>query len=479
MTVVVAASAAALAPAASAAERFVPGEALVRYEAGTTPAERAAARDRAAVKLEDVLELPRTQLVSFHGSVGSAVARLERRANVLDAQPNYIYRASAAAPDDTFFGQQWGLGVAPGVDVLPAWDRTRGAGQLIAVVDTGVDLTHPDLLPNLWSGPGGIRGHDFVDDDDDPDDFHYHGTHVAGIAAAVAGNAQGAAGVAPEAQVMALRALNGNGFGSTAGIAQAIVYAAEQGAGIINLSVGGPSGAGDSVLANAIAEAGSADVVVVAAAGNAGEDNDVDPTVPCALPAENLICVAALNQNGTLASYSNRGVTSVDVGAPGSLILSSKTDWSVPIFSEDFEAGLADWTQGPGSSAWADDHPRGGRHRHGGHGQPRRPVRRQRRRPAHEGDPGAPRRGARLPHALRPEVRRGPLGRLLGRRGHGRPRGVGRASAPRPVARIRGDGGLDLDPGRPRRRVPDLRAQLGRRGAGGRGLRGQPARALP
>ncbi len=374
--VLVAATAAALPPAASAAARYVPGEALVRYEPGTTPADRAAARDRADVTLEDVLALPRTQLVSFHGSVGSAVARLERAPDVLDAQPNYSYRASAVAPNDSFFGEQWGLGVGPGVDVLPAWDHTRGAGQVIAVVDTGIDLTHPDLLGNLWVNPGEIaanaldddgngkaddlHGYDFVTSDPDPDDLQYHGTHVAGIAAALAGNTEGAAGVAPEAQLMALRALDGNGFGSTAEIAQAIVYAVEEGAGIINLSIGGPSGVGDSVLANAIAAAGSADAVVVAAAGNAGADNDDDPTVPCALPAPNLICVAALNSNGALAGYSNTGVASVDVGAPGTSILSSKTDWGAPIFSEDFEAGLADWTNAPGSIAWAETTPGAG-----------------------------------------------------------------------------------------------------------------------
>ena len=236
--VLVAAAGAALAPAASAAGRFVPGEALVRYERGTSSAERASVRDRADVTLENVLGLPRTQLVSFRGSVGSAVARLERSPAVLDAQPNYRYRASAADPDDSFFDQQWGLGAAPGVDVLPAWDRTRGAGQVIAVVDSGVDLTHPDLIANLWSNPGEIpanatdddgngkvddvHGYDFVDVHADPDDFHFHGTHVAGIAAAVAGNAEGTAGVAPDARLMSVRALDGDGSGSTADIAEAV-----------------------------------------------------------------------------------------------------------------------------------------------------------------------------------------------------------------------------------------------------------------
>ncbi len=368
--VLVAAAGAALAPAASAAGRFVPGEALVRYERGTSSAERASVRDRADVTLENVLGLPRTQLVSFRGSVGSAVARLERSPAVLDAQPNYRYRASAADPDDSFFDQQWGLGAAPGVDVLPAWDRTRGAGQVIAVVDSGVDLTHPDLIANLWSNPGEIpanatdddgngkvddvHGYDFVDVHADPDDFHFHGTHVAGIAAAVAGNAEGTAGVAPDARLMSVRALDGDGSGSTADIAEAVGYAAEEGAGVINLSLGGPAGGpGDAVFLQAVQAAGAADAVVVVAAGNAGSNNDTDPTVPCTFPAPNLICVAALDPSGALAGYSNFGLTTVDVGAPGSSILSSKTDWAAPFYTEDFEAGLTDWTNFPGTSAWA------------------------------------------------------------------------------------------------------------------------------
>ncbi|HMJ96235.1 MAG TPA: S8 family serine peptidase [Thermoleophilaceae bacterium] len=368
---------AALAPGASAAGRFVPGEALVRYEAGTTPAERAAARERADVTLDDVLALPRTQLVSFDGSVGAAVARLERSPGVLDAQPNYRYRATAAVPDDSFFGEQWGLGAAPGVDVLPAWEHTRGSGQVIAVVDTGVDLTHPDLAGNLWVNPGetagdgldddgngkvdDVHGYDFVDSDSDPDDFHFHGTHVAGIAAAVAGNAEGTAGVAPEAKLMAVRALDGNGFGKTADIAEAVRYAAQEGAGVINLSLAGLAGGpGDTAFLEAVQAAGEADAVVVVAAGNAHSNNDAIPTVPCTFPAANLICVAALDPNGSLASYSNEGLTTVDVGAPGSAILSSKTDWAAPLFSEDFDLGLSGWTSFPDTSPWAEATPGAG-----------------------------------------------------------------------------------------------------------------------
>ena len=220
-------------------QSFIPGEALVRFEPGVVAAERRDARDDAGVAFGESLLLPRVQLVKFRGSVQAAVARLERQPGVADAQPNFRYHALAAAPNDTHFGQLWGLGGTPGVGVLAAWDVTRGAGQIIAVADTGVDLTHPDLVGRLWTGPGGIHGHDFVDDDNDPDDFQSHGTHVSGTAAATANNNTGVAGVAPEAQIMAVRVLDGDGGGGSGDIANGIAFAAENGAGVVNMSLGG------------------------------------------------------------------------------------------------------------------------------------------------------------------------------------------------------------------------------------------------
>ena len=168
-------------------QRYVPGEAIVRFERGAVAAERREARDDAGVSFEESVRLPRTQVVSFDGSVRGAIARLEGQPEVADAQPNFRYHALAPVPDDTHFPTLWGLsGLPVSVDVLPAWDRSRGAGQVIAIIDTGVDLTHPDLAGNLWTGPGGIHGMDFVDGDTDPDDFNLHGTHVAGTAAAMA-----------------------------------------------------------------------------------------------------------------------------------------------------------------------------------------------------------------------------------------------------------------------------------------------------
>ena len=332
-------------------QRFVPGEALVRYERGIQAPERRELRSTASVGFESSVSVPRTQLVSFEGPVAAAIDRLEDQPGVADAQPNYVYHALAAAPNDTQFGHLWGLGATPGAAVLPAWDRSRGSGQVIAIVDTGVDLTHPDLAGNLWTGPGGIHGHDFVDGDDTPDDFNMHGTHVAGIAAAIAENGQGVAGVAPQAQIMAVRVLDGDGEGTTESIANGISFAAGGGAGVINLSLGGPPEAADAAMGAAISQAEQAGAVVVAAAGNDSSNNDLVPTSPCTLSNPNLICVAAVTRTGTRAAYSNFGPSSVDLGAAGGDgsglgdqdILSTKPAWT-PVFSEDFEGGLGDWT---------------------------------------------------------------------------------------------------------------------------------------
>ena len=344
-------------------ERYVPGEAIVRFERGVAAPERRDARGDAGVGFQESLPLAQTQVVRFDGPVRAAIARLQGQPEVADAQPNYRYHALAPAPNDEHFTQLWGLGPTPGVDVLPAWDRSRGAGQVIAIIDTGVDLTHPDLAPHLWTGPGGIHGADFVDLNTPPDDFNMHGTHVAGTAAAIAGNGTGVAGVAPEAQIMAVRVLDADGEGDSSQIVQGIQFAAANGATVINMSLGGPPEAGDTAMANAISQAEQANVVVVVAAGNGdedgiGDDNDLFPTTPCTFGNANLVCVAAVTRSGSRSSFSNFGRTTVDLGAPGGNgtgtpsgdIVSAKPAWAT-LFSEDFEGAF------PG--AWMPSHTSG------------------------------------------------------------------------------------------------------------------------
>jgi thermitase len=330
-------------------DAYVSGEAIVRFERGASRAERREARRAAGVSFEDQLLVARAELVDVDGAVKEAVRRLERQPEVAYAQPNFRYEALAVeAPNDSFFAQLWGLSdpalPKPGISALEAWEETEGSGQTIAVVDTGVDLTHPDIAPNLWDNPApdpvdeDLHGYDFVDDDGDPDDFQFHGTHVAGTAAAVAGNATGIAGVAPNAEIMAVRVLDGNGSGTSADIGAGIAYAAENGADVINLSLGGP-GATDKAMSDAVDVAADNDAVVVVAAGNESSNNETTPTVPCVLPQANLICVAAINESGALAGFSNWGANSVDLAAPGAQILSTKVDYGPPILSDGFELG--------------------------------------------------------------------------------------------------------------------------------------------
>ena len=146
-------------------QRYVANQAIVRFEPGTSAAERRVTRKRADVQFERSLDLPRAQVVEVDGSVDAAIRRLERQGDVEYAQPNYRYHALTA---DTFLSELWGLTDPappdPGVNALSAWNTTRALGQVIAVVDTGVDLTHPDLIANLWSNPSEVPGNGIDED---------------------------------------------------------------------------------------------------------------------------------------------------------------------------------------------------------------------------------------------------------------------------------------------------------------------------
>ncbi len=215
-----------------------------------------------------------------------------------------------ATPSDPLLGEQWAIPAA-GVDA--AWSVTGGAGVTVAVVDTGVDLTHPDLVDNL------VAGWDAVDDDADPQDLNGHGTHVAGIVAAAA-NDIGTAGVAPQASIMPVRVLDADGAGSDDDIAEGIVWAVDNGGDVINLSLGQAGLMGrlskGGPINRAIRYATDAGVIVVAASGNEGEAGQqyrvgVDALV-----------VNASGPDGELAEFSNVGDVR-SITAPGVDILST------------------------------------------------------------------------------------------------------------------------------------------------------------
>ena len=225
---------------------------------------------------------------------------------------------AALNPDDTFYIDQWGL---RSVDADQAWDVTLGSRSVIvAVVDTGVWWTHNDIQPNMWSNTDGTHGYDFIAGDSNPMDEDvaggtFHGTGVAGVIAALTDNNRAIAGAA-QVSVMAMRALGSNGEGSSFNTSQAIRWAADRGADVINLSLGtNDTFGGPTDLQLAIDYAWRRGALIIGAAGNSGASS-VD--FPARLA--NVVSVAALDESGTRASYSNYG-SGLDISAPGTRIL--------------------------------------------------------------------------------------------------------------------------------------------------------------
>ena len=364
-----------------------PTEVIVHYERGASASMRAAARNNVDASSARRMLLPDTQVLRVAPGTARAASReLEQLDSVAWAEPNRIVKGGAAATDDPDFDELWGLrntgqtvdgraGVA-GVDVnaLSAWDTTRGAGTVVAVVDSGVAADHPDIHDAIWTNTGEVPGNgvdddanglvddvhgwDFWDWDNDPDDFYSHGTHVAGTIAARGGNRTGIVGVAPQATVMPVRVLNDSNLGRTSDIANGIAYAALNGADVINLSLGTPPEADfppSDAEREALDLAAARDVVVVVAAMNDSQNNDTGhtPIWPCNFPHANLVCVAAIDSDGGLSSFSNYGATSVDVAAPGRSILSLNPDWFrlTPPGIEEFESGIS--TRWYGNGTWS------------------------------------------------------------------------------------------------------------------------------
>lgn len=277
-------------------------------------------------------------------SLSATLSSLRNNPDVEFAEPNYILQAYAI-PNDALFDSLWALhntgqtgGIADAdIDAPEAWDLQTGNNVIIAIVDTGVDYNHSDLSSNIWNNSAEIanngldddgngfvddvRGWDFSNNDNNPMDDNDHGTHLAGTIAANGNDGSGVAGINWSARIMPVKFLDGAGSGSTADAIAAIDYAVANGAQVINASWGG--GPFSSAMFNTLSAANDAGVLFVAAAGNTSNNNDTTPNYPSGYDLPNVISVAATDDADTLAGFSNFGVNSVDLGAPGVRILSA------------------------------------------------------------------------------------------------------------------------------------------------------------
>lgn len=255
----------------------------------------------------------------------------------------------AVRPQDPRFGEQWALlnegqnGGKQGADIdaTAAWSRTTGSDDVVvAVLDSGVDYMHEDLAPNMWTRPASVapyqdtdlgvvddvHGFNAIENASDPMDQNGHGTHCAGIIGAEGGNDLGIAGVNWKVRIMPLKFMNAGGFGTTKDAIEAINYVIERkkaGVNVRIISASWGSTQKSQALEDVIRKAYENDILFVAAAGNSSVNNDRSPHYPSSYKVPNVVSVAALDRHDKLASFSNYGVKSVAVAAPGVDILST------------------------------------------------------------------------------------------------------------------------------------------------------------
>lgn len=336
----------------------VNGELIVRFKSGATDIKKAqslkkikgVARDVIAPNAriarpggKDPLASEQIKVIKVEGNVAAAKAILEKDPDILYVEPNFKTRIEQVVPNDFEFEALYALqntganGGKIGADIkaTEAWQISTGSrGVIVAVVDTGIDYMHEDLRANMWINPrevpgngldddgngfnDDLHGYDFVSNDSDPFDDHLHGTHVAGTIGGFGNNGIGVAGVCWQVSLMGLKAFNEQGNGDVATAVAAIHYAIANGARVINASWSASDRS--RALADAIAEAEAAGVLVVAAAGNSHTSS---PFYPAGY--DTVLAVASINNKDLMSPFSNFG-PHVDISAPGEQILSTIPD---------------------------------------------------------------------------------------------------------------------------------------------------------
>lgn len=299
------------------ASHFYENEIVIRFR--QEPGERDMRIIKSDLRTQSARKLGYTYVFrSEHMNYEQLHSYFERKWNPLYMEPHYMYLTNEAAPEQTdtdvtipndilFTDYQWNL---PAIETNRGWNITKGKEDVIvAVVDTGVDLNHPDLKGKL------LEGYNVVDPKSKPLDDVGHGTHVAGIIGAIVNNSEGVAGMSWYNKVLPVKVLDNSGSGTTYAVAEGIIWAADHGAKVINMSLGNYADA--QFLHDAIKYAFDRDIVLIAATGN---DNTERPGYPAAYPE--VFAVSATDPDMNKASYSNYG-DYVDVMAPGTSIAST------------------------------------------------------------------------------------------------------------------------------------------------------------
>jgi thermitase len=270
----------------------------------------------------------------IRGSAASA-RRLQGMPGIRWVEPNRRFRASSlTAPSDPLFGRQWAL---RSTRARGAWLATLGDGVPVAVLDSGLDFSNPELAGNVWTNPGEVAGNGldddgngFIDDvhgadtvsyDGDPSDGLGHGTEVASVIAARGDNGVGLSGMAWNARLMPVKVLHDDGWGTTATMIAGLRYALDNGARIVNMSLNGPDAS--QALRETVRQAEARGVLVVTSAGNDGANRDRVASYPASIRSRASIAVASSNRAGGLGRGSAFGRDSVDIAAPGDDVLTS------------------------------------------------------------------------------------------------------------------------------------------------------------
>jgi len=281
-----------------------------------------------------VSNLERFALAGDARSTGLLLHSLSQENSIVYAEPNYKMKRvietpqneitenfyynilSFIIPNDPRFSEQWALTSEFGVHAVEAWNHSRGSRAVkVAIIDTGIDPSHPELSDRI------VGGYDFIANSATLTDDHGHGTHVAGVIGAATQNGIGIAGINPEVSLIAIRAVPDNSDETDANVIAAFEFAAEQGAKVVNCSFG--KAVSSQAVGDTIEALAAKDLLVVVAAGNDSEDNNVAPIFPANFRTSKMIVVASINSSGKLSYFSNYGMDKVDLAAPGSNILST------------------------------------------------------------------------------------------------------------------------------------------------------------